>query len=245
MRELVVALACGALVGCFTSEDAPWTPDLGGETFGEPFSATYHDANVNFVGNSCGVYPEAVQSRVGPYLALFDGIGLEDPFSRGSFCDTCLLVTTPLGRSAYVRVVGISGDRQAQGDLYLSSAAFEVLHGAPGETPDSTRAMTWQFAECPDVGPIMLQWAPDAVAEQPRLWVRNSVLPVFVSVQRAFDEFEFSLDMNPDGSLSSFGGFGSGPFELRLLERRDGVTLRSQMFESWTPGELVETEMQF
>ena len=153
-------------------------------------------------------------------------------------CDACILVETATGRSIVLRVVTY-GVEQEPGDIDVSPTAFETLN--TGEFP---RSMTWQFAKCPDTGALRYEFQTAASVYWTSLWVRNPRVPVMrVEVQSANHTSFFSLRRESDGTLNDDGGFGAGPFTLRITGM-DGQTV-SETLPSFDPGALVVSSSQF
>ncbi len=112
-------------------------------------------------------YPAQVQAVEGQLLAgLWDGI----PNTAG-YCDACIWVTTPTNKSSLLRVVTY-GDT-TMNSIDVSQQAYSELN--TGEYP---RTMTWQFAECPDTGPMMYEFQTASSQYWTSLWVRNARVPL-------------------------------------------------------------------
>jgi expansin (peptidoglycan-binding protein) len=151
-------------------------------------------------------YAPAIQKAEGDLLAgLWNGI----PNVAG-YCDACILVTTAKGKSANLRVVTY-GDTTTN-SIDVSPAAYQILNS--GEYP---RAMTWQFAECPDTGKIVYEFQTGSNEYWTSLWVRNARLPLTsVEVKSANHASYISLQRGSDGTLTDASGFGNGSFSIRL-----------------------------
>jgi len=170
----------------------------------------------------------------GEYLA-----GINSEYAeKWATCDACILVKAATGRSIVLRVV-TNGGTNEPGDIDVSPSAFEALN--TGEYP---RTMTWEFAHCPETGGIMYEFQTGANVWWTSLWVRNPAVPltkVEVKSNNHPDFFELRREM--DGTLNDDSGFGEGAFTLKLTAM-DGQTL-TRDFDSFSPGELVETTDQF
>jgi expansin (peptidoglycan-binding protein) len=127
-----------------------------------------------------------------------------------SYCDACIYVTTAMGKSALLRVVTY-GDTTTN-SIDTSTDAYQAL--SSGEYP---RNMTWQFAECPDTGPITYEFQTGSNASWTSFWVRNARVPIAsVEVQSANHTSYVTLTRGTDGTLTDASGFGQGPFNIRL-----------------------------
>jgi expansin len=151
-------------------------------------------------------YSPALQSAEGELLAgLWNGI----PNVAG-YCDACIHVQTAKGKSATLRVVTY-GDTSTN-SIDVSPAAYQILNS--GEYP---RSMTWQFAKCPDTGKIVYVFQTASSQWWTSLWVRNARVPLTkVEVESANHASYFALSRQSDGTLLDSGGFGKGPFSIRL-----------------------------
>ncbi len=105
--------------------------------------------------------------------------------------------------------------------------------------------MTWQLSKCQgELGKIRLQYQTQANTDWTSLWVRVPRVAIErVEVQSARHASFFALRRGNDGTWTDAGGFGSGPFTLRITAL-GGQTV-SQQFSNFEPGQLVETTMQF
>jgi hypothetical protein len=138
-------------------------------------------------------------------------------------CDACILVHTAMGKNALLRVVTY-GDT-TENSIDVSPAAYELLDS--GEYP---RHMTWQLAKCAEEGPVLYEFQTGANEYWTSLWVRAARLPLTkVEVQSANHADFVQLERGSDGTLTDAGGFGVGPFTLRLTAV-DGST-RTDNFE--------------
>jgi expansin (peptidoglycan-binding protein) len=150
-------------------------------------------------------YAPAIQQLEGTLLAgLWNGI----PDVAG-YCDACISVTTAMGKSALLRVVTY-GDTTTN-SIDVSPDAYAILNS--GEYP---RAMTWQFAECPDTGPVVYEFQTASSEYWTSLWVRNARVPLSkVEVQSPNHATFTALARGTDGTLTDAGGFGKGTFTIR------------------------------
>lgn len=219
-------------------------PITSGQTFGDTHSGSYHLGPVDWQGtqwnNACSPYPPAVQALEGQYLA-----GVDNAFNgNGQLCDACALITTRLGKSVLVRIV-TTGVSNAPGDVDLSAEAYAAIHqDDPMGTPSNPRPMTWQLAKCAGQSRIHLQYQTQANTDWTSLWVRNARLPLEgVRVKSSRHTTSKALRRESDGTWNDDSGFGAGAFTLELTSTT-GVTL-SQDFQSFAPGALVETTLQF
>ncbi len=224
---------------------SPVTPPVtSGEAFGAEHVGSYHLGPVDWEGtqwnNSCSPYPRAVQVLEGQYLAGVDN-SLND---NGQLCDACALVTTRLGKSVLVRIV-TTGSSNAPGDMDLSPEAWQAIHEEdPMGTSANPRPMTWQLAKCAPGSRIHLQYQTQANTDWTSLWVRNARLPLErVRVKSSRHASLTALRRESDGTWNDDSGFGSGAFTLELTST-SGATL-TQEFQSFAPGALVETTLQF
>jgi expansin len=252
-RVVLFWLAATMLVACSSSDDASssssggggeGTPIRDGEPFGPVHSGSYHLGPVDFAEtkfhNSCAPYADDVKSLAGSYLAGVDRSLNGD----GSLCDACALVTTRLGKKLLVRIV-TNGVSKAPGDMDLSPEAYEAIHDDdPQGTSANPRPMTWQLAKCQDSGHVMLQLQTEASEYWTSLWVRNGRLPIAkLEVKSAKHATFFAMRRETDGTFNDDGGFGAGPFELRVTGA-SGATV-TYAGTSIVPGALIDTGAQF
>jgi hypothetical protein len=150
-------------------------------------------------------YAASVRQVEGTLLAgLWNGIP-----NVSSFCDACIYVTTAKGKSALLRVVTY-GDTSTN-SIDVSPDAFAILNS--GEYP---RAMTWQFAKCQGTGTIMYEFQTGSSEWWTSFWVRNANVPI-KSVEAKTAKHDFlALARAGDGTLTDGGGFGQGPFTIRI-----------------------------
>lgn len=159
--------------------------------------------------NACapgGGYAQRIRQLEGELLAgLWNGI----PNVAG-YCDACIHVTAETGKTALLRVVTY-GDT-TRNSIDVSPAAFDLLDS--GEYP---RAMSWQFARCPDTGNVIYEFQTGSNQWWTSLWVRNARVPLSkVEVKSANHANYTELQRGSDGTLTDGGGFGQGPFSIRL-----------------------------
>jgi expansin (peptidoglycan-binding protein) len=195
--------------GGSTDNDASATPVL----YGQPYTdGVYNLGPVDYAEtdyhNACAPttkYDPRIQAVEGTLLAgLWDGIP-----NVSSYCDACIYVTTSKGKSALLRVVtyGVT----TNDSIDTSQDAFNAL--TEGEYP---RNMTWQFAECPDTGPMIYEFQTEASQWWTSLWVRNARVPLAkVEVESPNHPTWFELTRGSDGTLTDASGFGQGSFSIR------------------------------
>jgi expansin (peptidoglycan-binding protein) len=181
--------------------------------YGSPYSGgQYNLGPVDYAEtqfhNACAPgskYRADVQAAEGDLLAgLWDGI----PNVAG-YCDACIFVTTAKGASSVLRVVTYG--QTSTNSIDTSPSAYGVLN--MNEYP---RAMTWQFAKCPDTGAMMYEFQSGSNAYWTSLWVRNARVPLSkVEVQSVNHASFVALQRGGDGTLTDAAGFGSGSFTLR------------------------------
>ncbi len=222
-------LGCGPRVSI---GDAGPTRVLGEEILGD-----YHLGPVEWTGsftNACGPYPSEIAAIEGSYLA-----GLSNEIAAsGDHCDACIEVTTDAGRSAVLRVVTY-GVTEAPGNIDVSQAAFDALH--QGEFP---RTMRYRVSGCNTTEPIYFQFQTGANIWWTSLWVRNPRVAIArVEVQSANHADFFALRRGPDGTFTDDGGFGDGPFVLRVVAI-DGALIE-ESFDALVPGALVRGAANF
>jgi expansin (peptidoglycan-binding protein) len=246
----VVCVACGPPNGTLgpgatttsttgsTTGGTPPPPIRDGETFGDVHEGTYHLGPVDFAQtmwpNACAPYPAKIQELTGPYLGGVDA----SLAGNGSLCDACALVTTRLGKKVMVRLVTY-GASNAVGDMDLSPEAYNAIH----EDDPQGRPMSWQLAKCATPGNIYFQYQTGANVWWTSLWVRNGKLPIEKLEVMGKNHAAFTaLDRGSDGTFTDGGGFGDGPYDLRVTAR--GQTLM-QSFPGFSPGDLVESTIQY
>lgn len=186
-------------------------------TYGQPYTGgQFHLGPVDWSEsqwhNACAPgdgYDPRVQAVEGAYLAgLWSGIAGVDQIADA--CDTCIYVTTAMGKSALLRVVTY-GDTSPN-SIDVSPEAYAILDS--GEYP---RAMTWQFAKCNDTGPLAFEFQSGSNPYWTSLWVRNARVPLAkVEVTSANHATPVTLARAGDGTLTDAGGFGEGRFTLTL-----------------------------
>jgi hypothetical protein len=182
--------------------------------FGQPYTGgQYNLGPVDYAEtsfhNACAPggakYKPAVQQVEGDLLAgLWSGI----PNVAG-YCDACIWVTTAMGKSAMLRVVTYG--QTTPNSIDTSPQAYALLNS--GEYP---RSMTWQFAKCPDSGPVMYEFQTASSQYWTSLWVRNARVPLTkVEVKSANHAAWTELTRANDGTLTDPAGFGQGSFSIR------------------------------
>ncbi|MBU1221857.1 hypothetical protein KKF34_16890 [Myxococcota bacterium] len=241
MRKFI-SLFVGVLfvAGCGggSSQDYNNYIDADGGIYSETFTGgEYHLGPVEWDGewnNSCSPYPTKIRQIEGIYLA-----GLELTHNgNGQLCDTCIRIETEQGKSLTLRVV--TTGYTTPNSIDVSSEAYEVLNS--GEYP---RNMSWYVTKCPDNGEnIYYQFQTGANVWWTSLWVRNIALPLeSVEVRSTNHADWYALTRGNDGTYTDNGGFGEGPFTIRLTSI-DGQIIEDS-FDSFTPGSLVESSSQF
>jgi expansin (peptidoglycan-binding protein) len=159
--------------------------------------------------NACaaasGYLPE-VRARQGALLAgLWAGVP-----DVASLCDACIRVSTARGKSALLRVVTYGGTTPNSVDV--SPEAYALLDS--GEYP---RSMTFQLARCRDTGDVQYEFLSGAHADWTAFWVRNPRVPIGRVEAKTAKHGEFrTLRREGDGTLVDDGGFGVGPFTIRI-----------------------------
>jgi len=239
-----------ALVGCGSSDDdadgePPGPPTTDAEVLGEPHAGQYHLGPVDFAEtewhNACapggGQYRSSLRDPTGlggEYLA-----GVSNQYAQtGGVCDACILIKTETGRSIVARVVTYGVEQEA-GDIDVSASVFDAIH--TGEFP---RAMTWEFAKCPEAGTLRYEFQTGANPYWTSLWVRTPRVPITkVEVQSANHASFFEMRRGPDGTLNDDGGFGTGEFTFRVTGM-DGQVI-TETLPSFSAGELVTGSAQF
>jgi expansin (peptidoglycan-binding protein) len=182
-------------------------------TYGDAFQGgQYHLGPVDYAEtqfhNACAPgtqYDPRVQDVEGVMLAgLWDGIP-----DVAATCDACIWVTTLKGKSAMLRVVTYG--QTSTNSIDTSPEAYQSLN--VGEDP---RDMTWQFAKCPDTGPMMYEFQTGSNEWWTSLWVRNARVPLTkVEVKSVNHDSYTELERGGDGTLTDGGGFGAGKFSIR------------------------------
>jgi len=200
----------GITIGPGTTVDASTGPLV---LYGQPYTMGQYnlgpvDYSESQFHNACAPstkYDPRVQAVEGTLLAgLWNGI----PNVAG-YCDACIYVTTAMGKSALLRVVTY-GDTSTN-SIDTSTDAYSALN--QNEYP---RDMTWQFAECPDTGPMMYEFQTGSNAYWTSLWVRNARVPLAkVEVESANHTSWIELTRGSDGTLTDASGFGTGSFTIR------------------------------
>jgi expansin len=256
-RHALVYTICFTLYlsGCADDEDSNNTGEPGSDTttnaeskpgalYGDVHEGQYHLGPVDFDhtawSNACapaGGYRAVLQDPTGlgnEYLA-----GVSNVFAdRGAVCDSCIRIKTAAGREITARIVTY-GVTNEPGDIDVSPTVYEAL-----DTGEYPRTMTWQFAKCPDTGPLMYEFQTGAHTYWTSFWVRNQRVPVTKVVVKSASHSTFiELSRNTDGTLNDIKGFGEGEFTLRL-SAMDGQVIEDT-FPGFSAGELIESAKQF
>lgn len=189
--------------------------------------------------NACGPYLPATERVYGDDLvgtsALYNG--------HGELCDACLEVTTNVGTHVVARVVTY-GETRAPGDVDLSPHAFSaILRPDPSAPPERPRPMSWRAVPCPGAAPLAIQFQIEAHEGWSSVWLRNPRWPVTKVEVRSSRHASFTaLRRETDGSFVDDGGFGAGPFTLRIHGHGEPVEVRLDRIE---PGALVPAARNF
>lgn len=204
--------------------------------FGTSYSGRYNLGPVDWEEtewhNACAPYPGSIRTLEGPLLA-----GLQTAhMDGGRLCDACVAIQADNGKAVVARVVTY-GDT-GPNDIDLSPAACEILTGRT-DCNIWPREMTWQLARCPENGGSMfLQFQTEANVWWTSFWVRNAAVPLArVEVQSANHASWTALSWGSDGTLTDAGGFGEGPFSIRITDVQ-GKSLTGT-FPSFQAGALV------
>ncbi len=212
--------------------------------YGEEHSGQYHLGPVDFAEtqwhNACapaGGYRYELRESVGlgdEYL-----VGLSNTYIEGgAACDRCIRIKTALDKSIVARVVTYGATNQP-GDIDVSPSVFAALN--MGEYP---RKMTWQFTQCPEVGPIYYEFQTGAHQWWSSLWVRNAKVPISkVEVKSTNHPSYFELTRGGDGTFTDNGGFGAGEFVLRVTSIDSQVI--EDHFQTFPTGQLIKSHGQF
>jgi len=181
--------------------------------YGQPYAGgQYNLGPVDYAEtqwhNACAPgskYDSRVQAVEGSLLAgLWDGI----PNVAG-YCDACIWVVTPTGKSALLRVVTYG--QTTMDSIDTSQSAYDLLN-----TNEYPRPMTWQLAKCPDTGPMLYEFQTGSSQWWTSLWVRNARVPLTkVEVQSPNHASWTELTRGSDGTLTDASGFGQGSFSIR------------------------------
>jgi len=220
-------------------------PTTGGATsFGESHAGQYHLGPVDFAEtewhNACapggGYKGDLLESTGlgGEYIA-----GVSNTYNdNGGVCDACIRIVAGNRKEIVARVVTY-GVENEDGDIDVSPSVYEFLN--EDEYP---RAMTWEFASCPDTGNLIYEWQDEANPWWTSLWVRNPKVPIArVEVRSTNHPEYFELRREMDGTLNDDSGFGEGSFTLRITAIDDQVV--EDTFDSFEPGSLVASTHQF
>jgi len=201
----------------------------------------YHLGPVDFAEtawtNACSPYPASLYSVTGlggEFLA-----GVSHTYSGGgSVCDACIKITTASGRTRVARVVTY-GDTPHPSNLDVSPSVYQSLN--TGEYP---RSMSWEFTPCPTTSPLYYQFQTASSIWWTSFWVRNPKIPITkVEVMSANHASFVELRRETDGTLNDDGGFGSGPFTLRITGM-DGQVL-TETLPGFSAGQIVTATVQF
>jgi hypothetical protein len=227
---LVAVLALGCHNGGGGTPDAS-VGDGGLRLLGPTHSGNYNLGPVEWSGsfsNACAPYPSSMQTLEGELLA-----GLSNQVAGdGSYCDACAYVKTGKGKELVVRVVTY-GVSNGPDDMDLSQAAYQTI--SSGEYP---RSMTWNLVECPTTDPAWIQFQTAANPYWTSLWVRNPREAVTTLEAKSPNHANwFALTRGTDGTFTDPGGFGTGPFTLRITGV-DGAQF-SPSLSGFSGGELV------
>jgi expansin len=190
--------------------------------------------------NACapaGGYRAELRSSTGLGGELLAGVSYAYD-GGGAVCDSCIRIDTQTGRSQVARVVTY-GASNTDEDLDVSPSVYQAL-----DTGVYPRSMSWQFTPCPGTGPISYEFQTASSIWWTSFWVRNPKVPVTkVEVKSANHAQFFTLRRETDGTLNDDGGFGAGPFTLRITGM-DGQVL-TETIPSFGPGQLITSSLQF
>jgi hypothetical protein len=198
----------------------------------------YHLGPVDFAEtewtNACSPYPASLYSVTGLGGELLAGVS-HTYSGGGSVCDACIKITTATGRTQVARVVTY-GDTS---NLDVSPSVYQSLN--TGEYP---RSMSWEFTPCPTTSPLYYQFQTASSIWWTSFWVRNPKVPVTkVEVKSAKHSSFVELRRETDGTLNDDGGFGSGPFTLRITGM-DGQVL-TETLPGFSAGQIITSTVQF
>ncbi len=201
----------------------------------------YHLGPVDFAEtewtNACSPYPASLLSVTGLGGELLAGVS-HAYAGAGSVCDACIKITTATGRTQVARVVTY-GDTPHPSNLDVSPSIYQGLN--TGEYP---RSMSWEFTPCPAPSPLFYQFKTASSIWWTSLWVRNPKIPITrVEVKSANHASFFELRRETDGTLNDDGGFGPGPFTLRITGM-DGQVL-TETLPGFSAGQLITATVQF
>ena len=230
--------------GANSSGSGGGTPTGNADTFGDPHEGQYHLGPVDFAEtewhNACapgGGYRDVLRGSTGLSGEFIAGVSNEFA-DGGGVCDACILIETATGRSIVARVVTYGVEQEA-GDIDVSPSVFEAL-----STDEYPRTMTWHYARCPETTSLQYEFQTEANIYWTSLWVRNPRVPIdIVEVKSQSDADFVELARGTDGTLTDAGGFGDGPFTLRITAI-DGQVLTDDL-PGFSPGELVTSPLQF
>jgi len=181
---------------------------FGGEYDGGVYNLGPVDYSESAFHNACAPgtkYDPRVQAVEGTMLA---GLWGNIPNVAG-YCDACITMLTAKGKTALLRVVTYG--ETTPNSVDLSPNAYAALN--ENEYP---RAMQWEFAECPDTGPILYEFQTESSQWWTSLWVRNARVPLTsVEVESPNHATWAPLTRGGDGTLTDTAGFGQGSFTIR------------------------------
>jgi expansin len=237
----VEAGASGAATSATTSGAGTGMALEAGADFGTSYSGQYNLGPVDWQEsqwhNACAPYPSSVQAEEGSLLA---GLNTQH-IDGGRLCDACVRIQATNGKSVIARVVtyGSTGPN----DIDVSVDVCTALAGT-ADCNVFPRNMTWQFAECPDSGAIQYQFQTQASIWWTSFWVRNERIALAkVEVKSQNHAIWTALSWGTDGTLTDAGGFGTGPFTIRLTAT-DGQQV-TDTFPSFNAGDLLTSSGQF
>jgi hypothetical protein len=201
----------------------------------------YHLGPVDFAEtewtNACSPYPTSLYSVTGLGGELLAGVSYTYS-GGGSVCDACIKITTATGRTQVARVVTY-GDTPHPSNLDVSPSVYQSLN--TGEYP---RSMSWEFTPCPTTSPLYYQFQTASSIWWTSFWVRNPKVPITkVEVKSARHSSFVELRRETDGTLNDDGGFGSGPFTLRITGM-DGQVL-TETLPGFSAGQIITSTVQF
>ena len=212
-------------------------------TFGAIHTGHYHLGPVDFAETD---WHNACAPDDGYRTELYNSVGLGGEYiagvsnlynEGGAVCGRCIRITTATGKSVIARVVTY-GYTQPE-DLDVSPSVYEVLN-----TDEYPRTMNWQFIRCPEAGPLLYEFHPNGHQWWSSLWIRNARIPIEkVEVKSTNHTQFFTLTVQGNGTYVDTGGFGAGPFTIRVTAT-DGQVIENT-FPSFPAGELISSEQQF
>jgi expansin (peptidoglycan-binding protein) len=212
-------------------------------TLGDEHKGDYSLGPVEFHGssdNSCAPYTPDLEKAAGDKLA---GVGFQFN-GNGELCDACVLVKTRLDKRVIAKVITAT-DTSSPGDVNLSHAAFDAIHeDDPLGTPDHPRPGSWILAVCPQQDKIAYQFSANASATWTSLWVRNVRVPVSKVEVKGPKHADFTaLTRETTGAFTDSGGFGDGPFTIRVASIDGQVVTDS--FPTFQPSAVLASQGNF